>query len=296
MKIQIADILKYIWQHPANRGKRVFAVLQAISWQIGKRLMRKPRDIAVFGGMVLRCYPDSPSASLVIYCNESPDYHEMHFMRRYLRAGDAVLDVGANIGVYSLLAASCVGASGQVLAFEPGPEARRRLLENIELNALRNVHVHACALGDREGTVEFLDRCDTTNRIRTEEDAGKSTVTVPVVRLDDLVDISCALGKMDIEGAEPLALCGAERLLAGANPPVWLIELNGSLHAFGHTEEGFVLWLANRGYDVALYDADRNVLDFQREKPWLESPNVLAVARAQRQAVAKRSGALLVEM
>lgn len=291
----ILTILGYIWFHPANRGRRVRAIARAVKWQLRKRLLPGPRDICVFGGLTLRCYPDSPSAGLIIYCNEFPDYHEMHFMRRYLRPGDGVLDVGANIGVYSLLAASQVGPAGRVLAFEPGPEAHRRLTENLRINRLDNVKVHTCALGDRVGVVDFLNQCDTTNRMQTAADAGKSVVSVSVARLDDIVEIDCAMGKMDIEGAEPIALRGAERMLKEANPPVWLLEINGSLHAFGFTESNFANWLSQQGYDLGLYDADRNELSFTHPQPWELSPNVFAVARDRKLLVAQRCGARLVE-
>ena len=292
----ILSVLGYIWRHPANRGRRLRAVARAVWWQLLKRLLPAPRDIRVFGGLILRCYPNSPSASLVIYGNESPDYHEMHFMRRYLRAGDAVLDVGANIGVYSLLAASCVGPSGRVLAFEPGPEAHRRLTENLRINQLETVQVHACALGDRCGVVNFLNQCDTTNRMQTEADTGKSVASVAVARLDNIVEEKCAMGKMDIEGAEPIALRGAERMLKGANPPVWLLEINGALHAFGFTESTFADWLSGQGYDLGLYDADRHEFCFSHPRPWELSPNVFAVARDSKLLVAERCGARLIEL
>lgn len=291
----ILNVLGYIWSHPANRGRQVRALARAVGWQLRKRLLPGPCDIHVFGGLTLRCYSDSPSASLVIYCDESPDYHEMHFMRRYLRPGDAVLDVGANIGVYSLLAASLVGSAGRVLAFEPGPEANRRLTENLRINQLDNVKVHACALGDRVGVVDFLNQCDTTNRMQTAADLGKSVVSVPVVRLDDVVEMDCALGKMDIEGAEPLAMRGAERLLMESNPPVWLLELNGSLHSFGFTESMFSNWLFHQGYELGLYDADQHELSFTHPQPWELSPNVFAVARDRKLQVAQRCGARLIE-
>jgi FkbM family methyltransferase len=291
----ILSILRYIWSHPANRGRRVRAIARAVGWQLRKRLLQGPLDIRVFGGLTLRCYPDSPSASLVIYCDESPDYHEMLFMRRYLRSGDAVLDVGANIGVYSLLAASLVGSAGRVLAFEPGPEAHSRLTENLRINQLDNVKVHACALGDSVGVVDFLNQCDTTNRMQTTADLGKSLVSVPLLRLDDVVEVDCALGKMDIEGAEPLALRGAERLLKEANPPVWLIELNGALHSFGFTESTFSNWLSHQGYELGLYDADQHELSFTHPQPWELSANVFAVARDRKLQVAQRCGARLIE-
>lgn len=291
----VIDVVRYIWSHPANRKRQFPALYRALMWQIKKRLIFEHLDINIFGGLSLRCYPDSPSASLVIYCDECPDYHEMQFMRRYLRPGDNFLDVGANIGVYTLLAVSKIGSTGRVLAFEPGPEARRRLTENIRINELGNVEVHACALGDRVGVVDFLNQCDTTNRIQTAADVGKSVVSVPLERLDDVVEIDCALGKIDIEGAEPIALRGAQRMLKEANPPVWLLELNGSLHAFGFTESTFSDWLSLQGYDIGLYDADRHELSFTHPQPWEQSPNVFAVARNRKLQVAERCGARLIE-
>ncbi len=258
---QIQSVIRYIWSHPANRNRRVRAIMRAIGWQIRKRLLRGPHDVNIFGGLSLRCYSDSPSASLIIYCNECPDYHEMLFMRRYLRSGDSVLDIGANIGVYTLLAASEIGPTGQVLAFEPVPETSRRLLENIEINQLDNVQIYTCALGDKNGSVY----------------------------------LNCAFGKMDIEGAEPIALRGAERLLEEGNPPIWLLELNGQLHAFGFTEAAFSDWLSLQGYDLGLYDADRNELNFKYDRPWELSPNVFAVARNHKQKVAERCGARLLD-
>ena len=181
-----------------------------------------------------------------------------------------------------------------MVAFEPAKQASKRLHENISINQLKNVKVHACALGDREGIVEFLDQRDTMNRMITPADEGGSRISVPVARLDDMVTFKCAMGKMDIEGAEPLAFRGGSRKLAEINPPVWMLELNGSLHAYGFTEAEFSDWLTERGYDLCLYDANRQELKFSATSPWLVSPNVFAIARSMKQEVAQRIGARLV--
>jgi FkbM family methyltransferase len=215
----------------------------------------------------------------------------MGFMRRYLRQGDAFIDGGANIGVYALLAASLVTSHGRVDAFEPAPKALARLRENVAINALTQVFVHPVALGASAGLVSFLRDCDTTNRIRTDADVEAVVVDVPCARLDEVVGgRRYAMGKLDLEGAELLALQGAERMLASANPPVWLLELNGSLHAYGLREAQFADWLRCRGYDLALYDADHGELRFEPE-PWSEMANVLAVARAVRNEVLEKLSA-----
>ena len=70
----------------------------------------------------IRCYPNSSSASKIIYFSAFPDFYEMGFMKDYLRPGDNFIDGGANIGLYTILAASLVGNNGKVVAFEPSPE------------------------------------------------------------------------------------------------------------------------------------------------------------------------------
>jgi predicted methyltransferase len=88
-------------------------------------------EVSAYGDTSLLCYPRSNSASNVIYFTPYYDYDEMHFLQRYLRPGDVVIDAGANIGTYTLLAATCVGPTGQVIAFEPAPVAFARLRENV---------------------------------------------------------------------------------------------------------------------------------------------------------------------
>ena len=282
-------VLRFIWQHPANRRCRFRAVRQAVNWQGYKRITKKPYDLHLWDGMMLRCYPDSASASLALYCAGRPDWHEMAFMARYLRPGDGFVDVGANVGVYTLFARSLIGAAGRLEAFEPGAKASQRLRENLALNGVTDqVRVHACAVGAESGVVRFTNSQDATNAIVTEStESPADSIEMPCARLDDVLTGQYAMGKMDIEGAEPLALQGAEHMLAAQNPPVWLLEVNGACQRYGWSEEELAAWLGQRGYDLALYDADLGTLDYG-PRPWLRQPNVLAIAQSARSNVTDR--------
>lgn len=290
--------LGYLWTHPANRGARLRALGRAAAWQVSKRTWGRPWDLKLYGAARLRCYPNSQAAVLALYTHGWPDWHEMHFLSDLLRPGDAFLDVGANVGLYTLLAASSVGASGRIEAFEPAPKARQMLLECVQLNGLHQVHVHSYAVTSHSGRVPFVE-CGATSRIavvgtssldctpRPDSRCGadpqeaESLVdkTVDCVTLDDTVSgVSFRAGKLDIEGAEPAALAGATRMLAAGNPPVWIVEMNGRLRDFGYCEERFAEWLGDHGYDLGLYDADARRLDMVPQ-PWRDRDNVLAVAR-----------------
>lgn len=286
------DMLNLIWTHPANQEHRVRAICKALGWQIYKRTVRRPVSATVFGHLRLRCHPDSHDGSRILYFNGWPDPDEMGFIKHYLRPGDKFIDIGANIGIYSLLAASLVGSAGSVDAFEPGPTAVARLRENVALNELRQVRIHAAAVSSGNGRVSFVRNRDTGNRMQTADDLHRPTVEVPSVGLDDVLnDGPYALGKMDIEGAEPLAFVGAERLLAEASPPVWQVELvDRFTRRFGWAASDLVAWLRERGYHLAVYDAGSRELRFTEHQP-AGRVNVLIIAGSAREKVIDRIGA-----
>ncbi|KAF0244315.1 MAG: FkbM family [Planctomycetota bacterium] len=271
-----------IWRHPANRGRRFRTLARATWWELRGRPVTEQK---LFGGMRILCRPESGVAGGLVHYSGRPEYHEMGLVAHLLRPGDRFVDVGANAGYYTILAASIVGPSGSVESFEPGLPALARLRENVALNGLGNVRVHECALSDASGPAPFVHDRDTENRLATPADAG--AVTVAASRLDEVIgEAPCALVKIDVEGAEMRVLRGAEAMLARKAPPVWLIEVGKRLATFGATEEEMASWLAARGYDAAFYDADARNLRFTGP-PWTEGKNVVAVARTERERVSR---------
>ncbi|HYE76542.1 MAG TPA: FkbM family methyltransferase, partial [bacterium] len=221
------------------------------------------------GGITVRLRPEMTSGPRMVYFNGRPEYHEMGFVEHYLRPGDRFLDIGANIGIFTLVAAKAVGAEGHVDALECVPRTLTWLEEHVALNGVADwVTIHRFAASDREGTLQFRADRDGTNHILAEGEQGSQVLEVPTHRLDDVFHMQrFALAKMDIEGAEPMALAGSTLMLDAANPPVWILELNGALHKYGWTEEQLAQWLSSRGYDLALYDADQRSLSFP-DRPW----------------------------
>jgi len=89
----------------------------------------------------------------------------MRLLPRHLRAGDWFVDVGANIGTYTLLAPSLVGPGGRVDSFEPSPVVAGRLRDSVALNQLSNVCVHEASIGDANVTTEFTIGWDVTDGV-----------------------------------------------------------------------------------------------------------------------------------
>ena len=255
--VRAVRILVMIASHPANRRRRLAAIGRAVRWQVRSRLRGDPLEVPVYGGTSLLCYPRSNSASNVIYFTPYYDYDEMHFLQRYLRPGDVVIDAGANIGTYTLLAATCVGPSGQVIAFEPAPVAFARLRENVARNGLHQAELHDAAVGARTDRAGMRSSSDVSNTLIMVAGTGGATTEVSIVRLDDVVgDRHPALVKLDVEGYELKALQGAAALLAADPPPVLLIEFTGHLLRAAGTAPGqLTQWLRDRGYELYDYDA-----------------------------------------
>lgn len=292
MPTTIHGMAKMVWEHPANRGRRAQAFAAMAGWQAWKRMIGRPLDLSVYDGMSFRAYPDSTQPGRFVYFGGLPDYEEMTFMKRYLRPGDGFIDGGANEGMFTLLAAQLVGPSGAVHAFEAVPAFAKRLQDNVGVNSLRCVTVHEMAIGAEQGTVSFVVR-GSGSRIRTEADSDSdSAVQVRVGRLDDtLPERSFAMGKLDVEGTEHLALRGADRLIARGEPAVWMLELvDKFLHRFDSTAREVRRWLGDHDYDMVLYDPDRNRL-VPAPDQLSAGPDVLAVCRRRRPDVEARLAA-----
>ena len=161
-----------------------------------------------------------------------------------------VFDVGANIGQYTLLASRRVVA---VHAFEPTPRTVEKLRVNIALNNLSNVTVNQVAVSDRTGdAILFTDpkNPDTNSIMGGNENAP--SISVPTITLDDYATSHALIPdliKMDIEGAEMLALRGATRLLNEENAPLILMEINpAALRQSGSSPDEILTLLASLGY------------------------------------------------
>ena len=105
-------------------------------------------------GLKIRLHGDSELCHL-IYCRHF-EAHEREFLNRFLRPGDVFVDVGANIGLFTLIAAERVGPGGKVLAFEPTAKTFGRLVDNVQLNKLSNVECFKLALSDSQGHLQLL--------------------------------------------------------------------------------------------------------------------------------------------
>ena len=194
----VLSTLRFIAGHPLSSQKRLSAFARYARWQIESR-MRSDVTFEWIEGSKLIVRNGMAGATGNIYCGLH-EFVDMAFVLHLLRPGDLFVDVGANIGSYTVLASAVCGAHS--IAVEPDPETMLFLERNIEANGIGDrVTLVESALGAESGTARFTVGRDTMNRVATESDA--ETRGVRVETLDELLqDARPVLIKLDVEGFE----------------------------------------------------------------------------------------------
>lgn len=193
---------------------------------------------------------------------------ETEIFRSVVRPGMTVVDIGANVGYYTLIAASLVGASGSVYAFEPEPANYALLVRNIEANGFRNVMASQEAISNRSGSMKlYIDSRNFGNRSFSREnilhDGG--SVDVKTASLDGLLASRTIVNEIDVikidaQGAEGFIVDGAKQILRDQKPKIFMEFEPEMLRNNGTEPLGLLEELKHYGYSVKLIDIEREEL------------------------------------
>jgi FkbM family methyltransferase len=240
-------VIRFVWEHPANAGHRPRALLRVAGYQVRARVLRR-RAIARLGERS-RLWVDlhRTAASKVLYANP-PDLPEMQVWRQVLRGGDLFLDVGANVGTYTIWAAEC---GAEVVALEPAADTYRLLRENVALNGYQVTTIQAAA-GVECGTARFTAGLDAVNRLDPD-----GPVETRLVTIDSLIGGRNVAGmKVDVEGSEIDVLQGCARALSERRIGLIQLEWNAVPHrVLGAGRRPVADLLARHGYRLFRPDA-----------------------------------------
>lgn len=231
-------------------------VLRWIERQADRVAALPPATVRFAPGLRMRVDPRDENGRRVLL--DGLDRRERltrHFLR-LLGPGDCVLDVGANAGYYTMVASHAVGPLGSVHAFEPSPHVLPWLEASVLLSrpASANIHLHDSAASDRSGTAAFYPAArECTGFSSLRPNAGAAPVEVRCVPIDSLLcDLPAVrLVKLDIEGAELLALRGMQRLIERDRPHIISEIDDGFLRQMGASAAEMIEFLTARGYEVA---------------------------------------------
>jgi FkbM family methyltransferase len=201
----------------------------------------------------------------LIGTNQAFETKTLDRFSKLVKPNDTVLDIGANIGMFSLLGSRLVGDNGRIIAFEPSRKTFDILNENLKLNNCKNVETVQLALGDTEGSI-FLGEVenDALNFIDKNQKSGEE---VALKLLDNYLQENkinkIDFIKIDIEGAEFLCFKGATEMLKNHRPTI-IMECNENwCHRFGYSVFELLNFLSQFDYRFENYD----------DNQWLCFPN-----------------------
>ena len=226
-------------------------------YDILKYLYPQGIPVALSTGQKVRLHP--PLLGII-----KPETYEARLAKlfvNFVSPGGLVLDVGAHVGLHTMLFNRLVGAEGRVLAVEPSPVNVSLLQKHLAWNQCRNVEVIEAAIGDREDLISFRFWPDPTSGYACENSLGSERGEPAKVRMTT-IDALCVgnkpdLIKIDVEGAEFLVLQGARETLTSAAPVVVVAIHPREMRVLNSSPAELILFLAECGYEGRHLDGRR---------------------------------------
>jgi FkbM family methyltransferase len=238
------SINRILTNHHINRGH---GILRHLQWQGRKVLNLFPFEQRISGSGIIASHRRC-AVSALINSHGLYDYNNMKLIQDLLRGGGTFVDIGANIGSYTLIGSE--NSAAQVYAFEPHPITFQMLQKNIDLNQRNNVSLHNVALGSSEGEVFLTDRRGSSiNHIVPGSQRPPGTVAVPCHRMDHLcqiADITPQIVKIDVEGFEYDVLLGFGEFISSVQ--LLMIEMNGLSDERSHGQREIHSLLLSKGF------------------------------------------------
>lgn len=243
--------IKFIYNHPFNSKNKLNGLLQYFKWQIVCRINKHPIVYPYTEHSKLLMWKGLSGADGNFYCG-LVEFDDMGFLLHFLRPEDLFIDIGANVGVYTILASGEKKAKS--ISIEPIPVTFNHLTDNLSINQIQDkVTALNIGLDSKKGILKFTKSLDTVNHVAAEDE--KETIDVEVSTLDTITsDKNPTLLKIDVEGFETEVLNGANETLNKKELKAIIIELNGSGERYGYDENKIYNQLTDHGFKPFSYD------------------------------------------
>lgn len=264
----------FLLDHPLASKNKPKAFWRFLSWQARSRLRGKPVAYNFVNQSHLLVYPGMTGATGNVYAGLH-EFYDMGFVLHALTNSDVFVDIGANVGSYTVLAGAVVGAA--CVSIEPVPSTFSHLIENVNLNGIAsNVECLNIGLGKDNGTLRFSADEDTMNHVVADTEKCKSYINIEVKRLDDILgERSPTVIKMDVEGYEANVIKGAQSILSKKEPLAILMEF-GIGERYGCDEKKLYQEIIGFGFQRASYSPFERSLTLLGDNEPLEG-NILFV-------------------
>ena len=232
--------------------------MKTLLWRIALKFFVNPNKIVKVHEGYKMHLDSKDSLLLSLRPNYEPEHVE--FMKKNIKKGDIAIDIGANIGYYTILLSKLVGENGKVFAFEPDPNNFKVLKENIKLNNLKNVIIENKAVSNKNGKIHlYFSKINSgDSRVyKTLEDREK--VEVNCITLDNYfknTKIRPSFIKIDTQGYEPAIFEGMNKLIKNKNIIITAEFFPEGLKSAGFNPLHFLESLKNNGFE--LFDLEDN--------------------------------------
>jgi FkbM family methyltransferase len=222
-------------RHPLNSEHKFKSLIKFIKWQLGIRLLNRKVVTPWVDDSSFICGLGETGMTGNFYTGLI-EYEDMAFLLHALQPEEIFVDIGANVGAYTILASKVIGS--QSIAFEPLPETIDRLKDQIQINRINSrVDIRNKGVGDKKCQLFFTNNNDTTNKVSLTGNLSNSSI-VELTTLDiELDNSSTYFLKIDVEGYEFNVIEGASNLLLSDAISAVIIELNGNGLEFGFSNE-----------------------------------------------------------
>lgn len=256
---EMYKLLREVLRHPLSRGYRFSTARRILTWQFASRMIPGECVFPFTSKTQLFMNRGMHGATGNFYFGLD-EFDDMAFVLNVLREQDLFVDIGANIGSYSILASGHAGA--RTVSVEPVPATFARLRKNVRYNNIDHlVALHNCGISDRSESLQFTTDLDSTNHIATDDDVDAETIEVTVVQLDKMLDgLQPLCIKIDVEGFEEKVVNGGKSVLQSESLRAVLMELNGSGNRYGFDEDEIHNSMERFGFRPFVYEAFKRKL------------------------------------
>jgi len=234
--------------HPKNKDRIFLTLWKIIYWKLNQLTLKLPTIVNLGNNIKCVCYPDSSYGGMVVYTTY-PDLEVVNGIKKNLPPKGVFVDVGANIGFMSLIAATVDATI--IHSFEPSPKAYPRLVENINLNNLSSrVRLNNSLISNSNKPIFFFDdERSELSHITMSDFASikvKSTTLDEYCKKNNISKIDVL--KIDVEGAELQVLKGASNMLKAGKVKHIYCELNSASKNYGSSNYETIKLLKSFGY------------------------------------------------
>ena len=262
-RLLLTLLLSLARRYPLVRGRDFFFRHFVRGKPLQAQLAQLPNPSVTRRGFSIYCNPSDYTSDWIKFWGEHETITET-FLLRHLRHGGAFLDVGANVGYFSLLAAHVFREKCHVTAFEPNPSIAALLRQSVEKNSGQNrIRVIEAAVSDAPGELQLVIDRDNTGHSFLGATAG-SGPRVAVIRIDDWLQSNppperITAIKLDVEGCELNALRGMEATLRTHRPALVVEVIDHHLRQFGASRDELLTFVKNLGFVEEMTSRDDNL-------------------------------------